>query len=282
MHLGSAVHLALEAWYGYNISPLVALEWIYQDDIASWPGDTAALEKEHELAAVMVEGYLDWAAAEGIDTGITILGCEVAVTHDITLPDGTPITLSARLDQLCRRESDGALLARDLKTVGSVSQAQKLRFSSQLVFYAMIQALKVKTEGGIASVAGGEYLLISRSKRTMRATPPFFMKVDVPVSRHTLNATYMQTIAIASEIVEARKRLDEGTDHHLVAYPHFSDHCAWACPYIAACPLFDDGSRARDMMDATFVRSDPYAYYSTDRISQLLAVLGPAMEKSPS
>lgn len=275
MHLGSAVHLALEAWYGYSIDPIQALIWSYGQDIADHPGETdrTKLEKELELAIVMTEGYLAWAAAEGVDAGITILGCEITVQHNITLPDGTPITLSARLDQLCQRESDGALLARDLKTVGSLGQAQKLRFSSQLVFYAMIQALKAKAEGGMNRIAGGEYLLISRSKRTSRATPPFYQRVEVPVSRSTLNATYMQTIAIATEIVETRKKLAAGEDHHVVAYPHFSDHCSWSCPFIQVCPLFDDGSRAWDMMDATFAKGDPYAYYSDGKISRLVAAM---------
>src|SRR5580698_243316 len=93
MHLGSAVHLALEAWYGYGIDPVKALIWSYGQDMADWPSDMdhTKLEKELELAIVMTEGYLAWAAAEGVDAGLTIVGCEVAVQHAITLADGTPV-----------------------------------------------------------------------------------------------------------------------------------------------------------------------------------------------
>lgn len=270
MHLGSSIHLALEAYYGYDEDPVAALTAIYQADINSavTMTDQAELEKEHALALVMLEGYLEWVASEGIDAAVEIIGTEVTVAYPIT----SDVIIRGRLDQLARRKSDGALLARDLKTVGTLGKAQLLRISSQLKFYSMIQALAAKKDGN-DTVSGGEYLLLLRSKRTDRATPPFYQRVEVPVNRHDLNSQYMMTMALVTEIESARARLADGEPHQKVAYPHFGDWCGWSCPFKDACPLMDDGSRWVDMIRANFVKQDSLSYYSDDRIRSLRAAL---------
>ena len=272
MHLGSSIHLALEAWYGYDIDPLQALNWIYSEDIYTFPDETEALEKELMLAKIMTEGYCAWAAAEGVDAGLKILGVEQVIEHELSIA-GHPVILRGKLDQLVQRESNGALLARDLKTVGSVNQATKLRFSSQLRFYAMIQAMKAKAAGKGELVTGGEYLLIARSKRTSRATPPFYARVEVPLNRHDLASEWAKTQEIIMEIVEARKRLESGEDHHSVVYAHQGDWCFWSCAFNAVCPLFDDGSRAIEMVQAHFIKQDALYYYEADRMNLLRTAL---------
>ncbi len=183
--------------------------------------------------------------------------------------DGWPVTLRGKLDQLARRKSDGALLARDLKTVGGLGKAQQLRFSSQLRFYALIQALEARKQGSGDLVTGGEYLLIARSKRTARATPPFYARVEVPLNRHDYNSEFQKSVAIIREMIEARKRLGEGTDHHSVVYAHQGGWCSWGCPFNNVCPMFDDGSRAFEALKAGFVKMDSLAYYDSDTIIAL-------------
>jgi hypothetical protein len=274
MHLGSAVHLALEAWYGYGIDPVSALRWTYGQDMLLYPGDEEELVKELTLAIVMTEGYCEWAAAEGVDVGVEIIGTEVMVEHE-TVIAGEPVVLRGKLDQLCRRKSDGALLARDLKTTGSLAKAQQLRFSSQLQFYALIQALEAKKAGKGELVTGGEYLLIVRSKRTSRASPPFYERVEVPLNRWNLASEWAKAESIIMEILEARKRLKSGEDHHRVVYAHQGDWCSYACSYNSVCPLFDDGSRAFDMLQAHYVKQDPLHYYDagSDKMNLLRAAL---------
>jgi predicted thioesterase len=274
MHLGSSVHLALEAYYSYDINPILALQWIYKRDIDDHPSaeDRETLEKELQMAEVMVTGYVEWVAAEGIDASVDIIGTEVAIRHERTI-NGTSVILQGRLDQLARRKSDSALIARDLKTVGTLSRSQELRLSSQLKFYALIQALEAKAGSG-ETVAGGEYLLLLRSKRTIRATPPFYTRVEVPLNRHDLNAEYQKTLAIVRDIIQAREILDNNwQDHHSVVYPHPGDWCSWQCPFKDVCPLFDDGSRAMDMMQAHFIKKDAYSYYSSGTLELLKAAL---------
>ena len=272
MHLGSCVHLALEAYYGYDIDPLAALNWAYSDDIFMHPECEEALEKELALARIMVEGFVNWVSAEGIDARVSIIATEIPVEHKLEI-DGQQVTLRGKLDQLARRKSDGVLLARDLKTVGSLSKATQLRSSSQLKFYALIQALEAVKSGTGDVVAGGEYLLLARTKRTDRATPPFYARVEVPLNKHELNSQYQMTLAIAREILAARKQLQEGKDHHSIVYPHFGDWCSWSCSFIAECSFMDDGSRWQDALAGNFVQRDKLAYYSTDRITSLRAAL---------
>ena len=272
MHLGSCVHLALEAYYGYGIDPLAALNWAYSDDIFLHPECEEVLEKELNLARIMVEGFVNWVAAEGLDAGLDVLATEVPVEHRIEI-DGQGVILKGKLDQLARRKSDGALLARDFKTVGSLAKATQLRSSSQLKFYALIQALSApQTETG-EIVAGGEYLLLARTKRTDRATPPFYARVEVPLNKHELNAQYQMTMALVREILQAKKSLQAGDDHHEVVYPHFGDWCGWGCNFTAECSFMDDGSRWQDALAGNFVQRDKLAYYSTDRITSLRAAL---------
>lgn len=272
MHLGSCVHLALEAYYGYSIDPLAALHWAYSDDIFLHPECEEVLEKELTLAKIMVEGFLNWVSAEGLDAGLDIISTEVPVEHTIEV-GGDIVTLRGKLDQLARRKSDGALLARDFKTVGSLSKATQLRSSSQLKFYALIQSLQAVKSGNGEAVAGGEYLLLARTKRTDRATPPFYGRVEVPLNKHELNAQYQMTMAIVREILQAKRSLQAGDDHHEVVYPHFGDWCTWACPFVNECSFMDDGSRWQDAIQGNFVRRDKLAYYSTDRITSLRAAL---------
>lgn len=272
MHLGSCVHLALEAYYGYGIDPLAALNWAYSDDIFLHPECEEPLEKELALARVMVEGFVNWMAAEGLDAGLDILATEVPVEHRIEV-SGQGVILKGKLDQLARRKSDGALLARDFKTVGGLTKAAQLRSSSQLKFYALIQALSApQTETG-EIVAGGEYLLLARTKRTDRATPPFYARVEVPLNKHELNSQYQMTMALVREILQAKKSLQAGDDHHEVVYPHFGDWCSWGCNFTVECSFMDDGSRWQDALAGNFVKRDKLAYYSTDRITSLRAAL---------
>lgn len=275
MNLGSSVHLALEGYYGYGLDPFRVLDWEYSNTIFTHPDEEDELEKEHTLARVMMEGYLDWSSSEGIDANVDVIGTELAVEHELEVPgrDGMKVTLRGRLDQLARRKDDGSLIIRDLKTVGSLGKAQLLRISAQLKFYAMIHSLEAKDKGEVPAT-GGEYLLLLRSKRTDRAKPPFYSRVEVPLNRHEMNSQYLMTVSLVQEILEARDRLVAGEHHQAVAYPHFGDHCSWVCDHKNICTLMDDGSRWEDMLKANFIHQDDVlSYYSNDKINLAIAAL---------
>lgn len=113
--LGTRVHLALEAYYGYGLDPLSVLGLIYQWACEEYPSYAEDLEKEQSWSTTMVDGYLIWAAENGVDAGLEVIATERMVSRETQLPDGRSVDLVGKLDQLIRREWDGAVLTRDWK-----------------------------------------------------------------------------------------------------------------------------------------------------------------------
>lgn len=273
--LGTRVHLALEALYGHDLDPLEALAWLYGDEARRRPEFAGELAKEHDWARAMVEGYVQWVEDEGIDVNLETIDVERNLSARLQTGQGEAI-LRARLDRLVRRRSDDALLLVDYKTVGSLSKADLLVLDQQMRFYSMLLAL-VSPEH---RVDGALYTMLKRSKRTVRAAPPFYQQVPVSYNRHDLNAAYQRVVAVVQEILATHRKLDARDDHHLVAYPNPGDHCSWGCPFTQVCPLMDDGSRWEAALAAGFTRGDPYAYYERGTIESLVEALsGPTDEE---
>lgn len=272
VHVGSHTHLALEGYYGYNLDALQVLRWSYDDIVAQQPDYEKELRKDFDMASAMVEGYLQWAAETGLDVGLNVAGTEHELIYPVTLPSGQLVTWRAKLDLLMRRESDNRLLLRDWKTVGDFGKANALILDQQMRFYAMLQALV--NPDPARRVDGAQYLMMKRSKRTARATGPFFQLAEVSYNRHDLNSTYLRAIAISQEILVARQRLEAGEDHRYVCYPTTSDFCTWGCAYYKICNLFDDGSRSEAALAAEYEHVEPYHYYDTSRIQRAVVALG--------
>lgn len=274
--LGTEVHLALQAWYGYDLSPTDVLHWRYGQLVAARPEALAELEKERAYAVTMTEGYVEWVQGEGVDVGHEVLYVEHELRVPLTLPDGRELLLRGKLDQLRKRLSDGALLVVDFKT-GDLSKVKGLVRDQQMRFYALMLALSLR--GTRQHVAGALYTTLKRSKRTTRATPPFYAQTHIGYNRNDLNSTYLRVVEVTRQLVEVTAALDAGADPRGVAYPNPTDYCDWGCPFVHVCPLFDDGSRALDALKANFVQRDPWDYYRRDKIEQVLAAFGREPEK---
>lgn len=268
-NLGNHVHLALEAHYGYGLDPLAVLRWDYTDFMATYGAWEDDLKKELDYALAMVEGYLQWAAETGLDVGYETVSTEREVYHDVPLPGGLVVRLRGKLDQVVVRESDGALLLRDFKTVGNFDKGEHLVLNQQMRHYALLLSLATRPQ----HVAGVLFTMLKRSKRTTRATPPFYLQYEQTYNRHDLNATYQRVTSVAVEIARTYERL-ETEDHHVVAFPNYTDMCHWGCPFYRVCPMMDDGSRINEALQANFVRGDPYSYLSRGRIDQALTAFG--------
>ena len=267
--LGTRVHTAMEAYYGYDLDPIEALDVVYQVDIFDHPLHEEVLEKEKGYAVAMVKGYVDWAAEEGIDVDLRVVATERVVSVQLPTAYGI-VTLVAKLDQLVNRESDGAILFRDWKTVGTLAKSNHLILDEQFRFYHLLLTLLNPT----ARVDGGLYLMLLRSKRTARAIPPFYRQDEISYNRNDVESMRLRTVEVAEDIQRTQARLEAGEDHRAVAYPSPGDHCRWACPFTAVCPLMDDGSRWDDALRNNFVQGDPYAYYGSQMIDTVRSVLG--------
>jgi hypothetical protein len=275
--LGTRVHLALQAYYAYGLDPLAVLRWDYQDVIDNRPFDEPELAEEMEYALAMVEGYLEWVAEEGIDDGFEIIDSEKELQAGIITADGDKVVLRGKLDQIVRRKFDDVLLCRDFKTVGTLQKADSLVLGTQLRHYALLQSLIAPEE---ERVEGGIFVMLRRVKRGGGSKPPFYAIESVHLNQQDMRSYWFHVREIAGEMIRARRRLEDGESHQSVVYANPTDACNWICPARLQCPLFDDGSRWQDALQGHFVKRDPYAYYSDNRIDQVLTAFGVAAPKS--
>lgn len=265
--LGSRVHVALERLYGYGEDPLTTIAQLYAGLREERPDAAEELTKEEDYARAMLEGYLQWTAEQGVDEGLRV----VSVEADVRAPsgvtyEGQPVELRGRLDQRVEREHDGARLFLDHKTVTSLTQYNAtLAIDEQMKTYGLLEFLDAlaKTGSGPAvRTDGGLYNALKRVKRTARATPPFYERVEVRHNVEELRSMWLRVQRVIEEIIAARVALAApGADHRYLVPPTPSRDCSWRCPYLAICPLMDDGSRWEQALASNYDQVDPYAYY---------------------
>lgn len=270
--LGTRIHASLEAYYGYEIHPGRALEVIYDHERAKRPDAEAELTKEQDLAMIMVNGYVDWAAETGIDEEYDVVAVERAVEVPIVLSNGDTAIVTGKLDQIVRRKYDGALCVRDWKSVGTLHKADLLVLDEQMRIYSAILA-----ETSQLRVDGALFAMLKRVKQTARSTGPFYEQVHISYNGADHASMFVRLTGVLSDMASVIRQLDQGADHRRVAYPHpMTDRCNWDCTYTHVCSLFDDGSRAWDAMRGNFRQVDPYAYRSNDLIDVVRRAFGHA------
>lgn len=272
--LGTRVHCALEAYYGYDLDPLAALRVIYYLAAKEHPFEADELEKQHGYARAMIEGYLQWSEEEGIDAALEVIATETVEEVPLYLHDGSMVTLVAKLDQKVRRKTDNAVLFRDFKTVGTLTKSHLLQLDEQMRAYCLIQWLK-SAETREERAGGGLYTMILRSKRTPKANGPFYREEEVSFNQHDHDSMLRRTRRTAGRIVAATRDLNEGRSHLDVIEPNHGDYCGWGCPFTLICPMMDDGSRWEDALQANFIKRDPFHYYGNGLIDQVRASLAP-------
>jgi hypothetical protein len=270
--LGTRIHAAMEGYYGYGIDPFTAIGVIYDTARDQRPEATAELTREQDYAMIMVKGYLDWAAENGLDEEHEVVATEQEIETHLILDNGEVAVVHGKLDQIVRRRLDGALMLRDWKTVGTLSKADLIVLDPQMRIYSAVLAVSNKD----IRVDGALYTMMLRSKQTARATGPFYEQIHIRYNQAEQDNLLTRVRGILGDMARVVDALDEGADHRLVAYPNpMTDRCAWDCPFVRVCPMFDDGSRVDDAMAGEFVRdADPYAYRKLDLLSQVKAALG--------
>lgn len=271
-NLGSAVHLALEGYYGHDLDAVGVLDAHYTDLIDNHPEYVHDLLAERGLAIVMVRGYLAWAESEGVDAEFEVVGTEADVSHPLDLQDGRAIMLRGRLDQSVRRRGgDEALLLRDFKTVSAFIDREVLQRDEQMRFYALLQWMNAEDAGD--RVDGALYTMLLKSKRTVRATPPFFATMQVRYNVNDYKSMLMRVRRVGQEILAANGELAAGEDHRYVAQPNPGDVCKW-CIFAPVCTMADDGSRFEDALQSNYVKINPMGHYENSRIEKVKELLG--------
>lgn len=269
--LGTRVHTAMEAYYGYGIEPVSALACVYDSERTRRPESASELVAEQDWATIMVAGYLEWAAENGVDEEYDVIETERTLDVPILLTNGEMAIVSGKLDQIVKRTMDGAHLLRDWKTTGTLHKADMLLIDEQMRIYAAL--LTVSLEG--LRVDGALYAMLLRSKRTARSSGPYYEQVHISYNGAEHMSMLTRIRGTLDDMERVTRQLNAGADHRLVAYPNpVVDRCAWDCSFKNVCPLFDDGSRAEDAMRGNFIQRDPYAYRSDSMIREVKAAFG--------
>jgi RecB family exonuclease len=270
--LGTRIHAAMEAHYGYDIDPLQALAVVYDNARESRPEYAAELTAEQGYATIMVDGYQHWAAENGLDEEHEVVSTEQELETAVLLTSGEMAIVTGKLDQIVRRRLDGALLLRDWKTVGTLGKADLIVLDPQMRIYSALLAVS----SGDLRTDGALYTMMLRSKHTARAKGPFYEQIHINYNDDEQRNMMTRVTGVLDDMDRVTRQLKAGVDHRLVAYPNpIPDRCAWDCPFVQVCPLYDDGSRVDAAMEDNYLKdADPYAYRKLDLLGQIKAELG--------
>ena len=261
--LGSRIHEALDMYYSKNIPLLEAHAQLVEIDkqklIESYR-DTYDLESEAELGRIMLDGYLQWVQEEGIDAELEMISTEEII--EMPLMDNSVI-LQGKIDMRVRRKADGVRMFRDFKTVGGsfTDFGAMAHMNEQILTYMMLETAQNK-EGERSE--GGIFTMLKKVKRSANAKPPFYEQIEVRHNVFALRSFWQRIHGTLTDMMNARKYLDEGGDHRFIAYPHPTRDCKWKCSFFSICPMFDDGSAAEAAIEDAYEVSNPYAYYGVE------------------
>jgi len=297
-NLGTRVHLALEARFGYGLDPETVLDIIYGQEVAGHPDLARELNADLEMSKIMVAGLLEWMAAEGHAATFQVVRTEAEVR--VPLPGFEGIDLRGKLDQIGQLES-GLFAFLDWKTRDQLRPKVIVRQDAQMRFYSLLQWLAAGypppqpgrglpgTAGMPPLVLGGIVCQLRKVKRTKTSRPPYYQWDSFDHTPEIMATTLLGVQQTVSEILEVRQALDDcyarGGNlaevdfiQRTKARPVWIDHdCSWRCPLAkGACGMMDDGSAgAEDFVSSgSYVQGDPYERYSRGSIAALAAAAG--------
>jgi hypothetical protein len=269
--LGTKVHAALAGLYVPEAEgpadPRETLEELIRreraDVVEAWAHDPQSADAElHELdgqndyCRAMIEGYMRWLEETGADADLEVLGSEVAVAYEFA--EGS--ALVGRLDVRVRRVSDGVRLFIDHKTCQNFPDLlRSVKTSEQFPTYILLERSDAALSG--ERTQGVLVNGLRKVKRTVSAKPPFFERFDKTYNEDELRAQWTRIHGQVRDIEEVEVRLGRGEDHNFAAYPSKTRDCHWQCEFYPVCDMFDDGSRAEDMLQAIYAVGDPLDRY---------------------
>lgn len=274
--LGTRIHQALAVYYQPEPqNPIEEFERQILLDLEAFPEESVEIEKQGELGRIMLEGYVEWLEETGVDQGLRVIASEKIVEVASGIPG---VLFISKQDVQVEREPANVLLFMDHKTVGNLTEPPRmLPLDEQMLHYHFIEhleflALKAKAlEEGTHPpterfTEGGLYNMLRKVKRTARATPPFFDRVEVRHNIHELRSYWVRVHAEVQEVIRLRAALDSGVDPKAAAYPSPRSTCTWDCEFFPVCPMFDDGSNAEGMLEQIYITKNPLQRYQDDLV----------------
>lgn len=220
------------------------------------------MNKAFDLERAMVEGYLQWREETGADAQLEVIAPEMYVEAEFryTLDGYAPddVKLIGKLDARTRNRITGGIRFIDHKSVGSLFDPL-LHINQQMLHYHVIERLV--TPEGEPRCEGALYNMARKVKRTAKATPPFYARVHIDHNFMELDNYEQQLRGVISQMVHAEYLLDQGIPHQYAVPSRPNRDCAWKCPFLKVCRMFDDGSRVEDAIEGLYEVRDPLDYY---------------------
>lgn len=281
---GTRVHRALAAWYvpegEQRVDPRDALERVIIEDWTSISNLAAEREANEErmaafavefsascnLERAMVEGYVQWLEETGADSDLRIIASETPLVVGLDIPmsehhEMREVELIGLLDTRAYRTTDDARLFIDHKTVGSLTApVMTLPQNEQMLHYHLLETLsdpdfEERCDGAL-------YNMLRRVKRSAKAKPPFYDRIEVRHNPYELESYRRRLVTTTRNVLETIDSLDRGAHHLDIVYPSPTPNCTWDCDFFPVCNMLDDGSSgANDMLDALYKKNDPRDRY---------------------
>jgi hypothetical protein len=255
LFVGSLVHKGLEYYYSSRdiMQPIRDAEdaWFQTDNVLNVPEPSADIE----LAKKMLEGYQEWAESEGVDAHYKVVGLEEELS--VVLPDlinGQQVELFGTVDLRLEDDLGGRGLL-DHKTVQSFNDFndRRLQLNEQLLTYTVL--LRMAKDEIIDWAAINMLRKVKRTGAT--AKPPFFAREFVRFNVEQQRNHYKHLTGVIGDILRLEERLNESEIKLQLpeAYPTVTKDCTWQCPFLAICPLVDDGSDIEGALENLYKRS---------------------------
>lgn len=255
-NVGNMVHKALETYYGSAgvMTPLESIVPMYEKMLEDFPDYEAAINRDKELATIMVNAYMEYLEEELVDLDLEFLGSEDALEAPL---EGTDHIITGRNDAIARRKSTGGRVTIDHKTVKSLNELQKTaQIDPQFLTYDLIDFLVHGDKGDAIMIN----MLRRVNSENELSKPPYFGRFEIQHNLQELRNHWKHVVSLCDEMEKTVMALDEGEDHHKVVPPSPSKQCAWDCSYRGICGMFDDGGAVEAYLAANYEIGKTYAH----------------------
>lgn len=264
--IGTRLHLAME--FGFHHGMAAALTYVdesCEEDCVEYPEEADAIRKDAELVRIMIEGYIEWSAEEGIDEDYEVLAAEQII--EVDMPGMPGVSLLAKLDELVLKRSTAETFFRDWKTVADFSRSRLLHMDEQMLHYMLILRMlaKQRDEDAVKAV-GAVYAMFRKVKRSARAKPPFYQHTIVRHNDEMLDSYFKRLWYEILDILALEQLLEQGEDPRFVAYPSPTRDCSWDCDFVTVCAMFDDGGDAEHVLESQYTARSPLERYSDESL----------------
>ena len=267
--LGTLVHKGLEHYYtleGLDPDRTYAFlrqeyekEYNFLEEQRATPEELKKFHQKHDLALTIITGYFQWLEETGADSDLKVVSVEKRLECDSPVEG---VTLLGKLDlQVLRTRTDQLFVLDHKTTQGFDDVISWVNINTQPVMYRLLQRRLHSDK----VLQGTIWNMLKKSKRTARATPPFYMRYEVYTSEGELEVFWHQLFGQIHEILRTIDRLNSGESHQSAAWPTPASDCKYTCPFYQVCGLMNDPRSDHEyVLNANYVEIDPLQRYQQE------------------